>query len=122
MNFFRDTHFEYEVSVTAVGTRVRVTHLPSGKTRAVDPITGESTGGARLRLRKEIENELLKPGDFTTRLRRTKQGTVVTVTHRPSGKSQRVEVVERDHVSQVIGELTDDIFYELTGEHRSKTE
>jgi hypothetical protein len=116
MNFFRDTHFECEVSATAGGTRVRVTHLPSGKTRIVDPVIGESTGEVRRRLRKEIESELLKPGDFRTRLHRTKEGTVVQVTHMPSGKSRRVEPVERDHVFDMKIQLTDEILLELMQE------
>lgn len=122
MNWFRETHFEYEVSETPHGTRVRVTHLPSGKTRVVDPVIGESSGKVRERLKKEIENELCAPLDFQTRIRRTKEGAVVQVTHRPSGKSRRAERVEKDRTFQTKLQLMDEIRLELMQERPQRTE
>jgi hypothetical protein len=122
MNWFRETHFEYEVSETPRGTRVRVTHLPSGKTRIVDPVIGEPSGEVPVRLQREIESELCAPGDFQTRICRTKEGTVVQVIHRPTGKSRRAERVPKDSTFQTKIELIDEILLELMQEHPQKTQ
>jgi hypothetical protein len=66
------------------GIQVRVTHMPSGKTRVVNLVDGESVGQVRLRLRKEIENEFCSTDDFQTQIYQENGRKFIKVSHKPS--------------------------------------
>lgn len=119
---FRETHFDYEISETPYGTRVRVTHMPSGKTRVVDSVLGESVGRVRQRLRKEIESELFSPGDFRTQIRRNRGRMFVKVSHTPSGISRQADQVDNENAFDVKIQFIDEILLELMKRHRQDTE
>jgi hypothetical protein len=58
----RDDQIKVDVGRVDEGSFVRVTHLPTGRSRAVGPLKGEAPQAVVARLRNEIEAELRGEG------------------------------------------------------------
>lgn len=112
----RPSDFNIEIGQSDRGTFVRVTHIPTGNLRLVDPVADDGVGKTRDALIAELRRLLFNPEDIRCDTGCSTGGDFIRVVHVPSGIERSAMRQESSHE-----ELLDGVLEELVA-RESKVE